>query len=476
MDRQDILYAGFLDSLGFEPTSCQDDAFRKIAGFISSDSSDIMVLNGFAGTGKTTLMAAVVNTLSAFHTPCILLAPTGRAAKVLSAFAGRRAFTIHKHIYRQKSVGADGMGLFSISPNKAVRSLFVVDEASLIGASQEGGGQAFGSGNLLDDLVSFVRSGAECKLLLVGDTAQLPPVGLDESPALDATIEEYGGVSRALMTTVVRQKAESGILANATRLRRLLFDDGVYEAKTGDLHLVAEGFDDVERIGGGEVLDALNDAFSRYGEEETMIVCRSNKMANRYNGGIRSMIQYKEEQLVRGDRLMIVKNSYLVEGEWEETDYIANGDVATLEKISGYEERYSLHFANARLSFPDYDSKTLEAKVCLDTLTSDAPSLSYEQQNALYLGVSEDYSHIGSKKKRYDAVKADPYYSALQIKYGYAATCHKAQGGQWKCVFIDNPFWQEEIGRDHLRWLYTALTRATEKVYLVNFKDDCFTR
>lgn len=473
MGREDILYNGFLKNLGIDPTACQDAAFRKIAGFVTSSDSDIMVLSGFAGTGKTTLLAAVVNTLTQFGTPCTLLAPTGRAAKVLSGFAGRQAYTIHKHIYRQKSFSDDGMGLFSLSHNKSARTLFVVDEVSLIGTSQEGG-SPFGSGNLLDDLIQFVRAGAECKLLLVGDKAQLPPVGLDESPALDATIEGYGGIVRAEMKTIVRQKAESGILLNATRLRNLLFEDGVSMMSRSDLRFETRGFDDVVRIGGGEVLEALTDAYSHYGEDETMIVCRSNKMSNRYNQGIRSMIQYKEDRLVRGDRLMIVKNSYLVEGKWEETDYIANGDVAELQKISSYEERYGLEFATARLSFPDYNDNVLEAKICLDTLTSDSPSLSYEKQNTLYQGVSEDYAHIKSKRKRYDAVKMDPYYSALQIKYGYAATCHKAQGGQWKCVFIDNPIWQEELDRDMLRWLYTAITRATEKVYLVNFNDDCF--
>ena len=476
MERGQKLYSGFLESLGIEPTPCQDDAFRRIASFIVSDDSDIMVLSGFAGTGKTTLLSAVVATLSNLRTKCVLLAPTGRAAKVLSGFAGRPAYTIHKHIYRQKSVGDDGMGLFSLSFNKAARTLYVVDEASLIGASSspEGGVSAFGSGNLLDDLVSFVRSGAECKLLLVGDLAQLPPVGLQESPALDSTIDSYGGVSRAAMTTVVRQKAGSGILHNATHLRRLLFEGFAGGMPRSGLGLKGKGFVDVERISGGEVLDAINDAFSRYGEDETMIVCRSNKMAARYNGGIRSMIQYKEEQLVRGDRLMVVKNSYLVEGLWEETDYIANGDVAVLDKIWKYESRYGLDFASARLSFPDYGDRTLEAKVCLSTLSSEAPSLTYEQQNALFHGVWEDNSNIPSKKKRYDVVKADPFYTALQVKYGYAVTCHKAQGGQWACVFIDNPFWQDELDRDHLRWLYTALTRAVGKVYLVNFNDDCF--
>ena len=241
-----------------------------------------------------------------------------------------------------------------------------------------------------------------------------------------------------------------------------------------ELHLMTGKFPDIERITGGELLEVLSDAYSSYGEGETMVLCRSNKMANRYNAGIRAKIQYKEEDLVKGDKLMVVKNCYQIPSDLEQVDFIANGDVADLLRIGKYEERYGLHFATARLSFPDYDSQELVFKVCLDALSSEAPALTYEQQNALYTGVNEDYAHITSKKKRYDAVKEDPYFNALQIKYAYALTCHKAQGGQWRCVFIDNPFWQEPMEREQLRWLYTALTRATEKVYLVNFNDKCF--
>lgn len=465
----------FADNLGFDPTVCQDRCLRQIEAFLGSTDSDIMVLSGFAGTGKTTLLAAVVKTLELYHVRYVLIAPTGRSAKVLANYCGRSAYTIHKHIYRQKSVADDGMGLFSISHNKAVRTLFIVDEASLIGGAQEPSGHVFGTGDLLADLIGFVRSGAECKLLLVGDKAQLPPVGMENSPALDESVMNgFGGVEYATMTTVVRQKAESGILANATRLRELLFDYGVAQTRMEELHLMTGKFPDIERITGGELLEVLSDAYSSYGEGETMVLCRSNKMANRYNAGIRAKIQYKEEDLVKGDKLMVVKNCYQIPSDLEQVDFIANGDVADLLRIGKYEERYGLHFATARLSFPDYDSQELVFKVCLDALSSEAPALTYEQQNALYTGVNEDYAHITSKKKRYDAVKEDPYFNALQIKYAYALTCHKAQGGQWRCVFIDNPFWQEPMEREQLRWLYTALTRATEKVYLVNFNDKCF--
>ena len=475
MDRAEQLYNAFKAYLGFTPTPCQDRCFGQIAAFVTGGDSDIMVLSGFAGTGKTTLLASVVKTLEAFHTRYVLLAPTGRAAKVLANYSGRQAYTIHKHIYRQKSVADDGMGLFSLSHNKAVRTLFVVDEASLIGGAQEAGGNVFGTGDLLSDLIGFVRNGADCKLLLVGDRAQLPPVGMENSPALDeAVMDGFGGVEYAFMTTVVRQKAESGILENATRLRELLFEESVVAAEMKDLCLRTTKLPDIERVSGGDLLEVLTDAYGRYGEGETMVLCRSNKMANRYNAGIRAKIQYKEEDLVKGDKLMVVKNCYQIPEEMEQVDFIANGDVADLLKIGKYEERYGLHFATARLSFPDYDDEEISVKVCLDALSSEAPALTYEQQNALYQGVNADYEHIKSKKKRYDAVKEDPYYNALQIKYAYALTCHKAQGGQWKCVFIDNPFWQEPLDREQLRWLYTALTRATEKVYLVNFNDKCF--
>ena len=446
---------------------------------MSSDEDDIMVVNGYAGTGKTTAISAVISLMKEYKTKCVLLAPTGRAAKVLSSYAGQQAYTIHKHIYRQKSVGGDGFGQFSIAPNKDKETLFVVDEVSLIGidAGQQQSTASFGTGNLLEDLVSFVRSGVECKVILIGDSAQLPPVGLEASPAL---LKDYmvmmGGVSFAELSTVVRQQQESGILYNATKVRQLIseMEYGPGLIDIFDLQLEADGFDDVERIGGGDLIEKISDAYATYGEDDTIILCRSNKRAIKYNLGIRSTVQYKEEKLVRDDKLMIVKNCYqFVEG-LENVDYIANGDIAKLCKISKFEERYGLLFAEARISFPDYDDQEIVAKVILDTLESESASLTYEQSNMLYQGVNEDYAHLTTKKKRYEAVREDKYYNALQLKYANAITCHKSQGGQWKCVFIDNAFWQEELTVDDLKWLYTALTRATEKVYLVNFKDELF--
>ena len=473
-----FLYDRFISALGFAPTSCQDNLLRSVSGFLASDDGDILVVNGYAGTGKTTAIASVIRTMHEYRRQCILLAPTGRAAKVLSGYAGQPAYTIHKHIYRQKSVGGDGFGQFSLAPNKSKEALFIVDEVSLIGveASQSQSSQLFGSGNLLEDLVSFVRNGLDCKLILIGDSAQLPPVGLDCSPALSRDyMSMVGGVSFVELTTVVRQQKESGILYNATVVRhRISALEESFGDDPGELKMRVSGFDDVERITGGDLIEKISDAYVRYGEDEVIVLCRSNKRAIRYNAGIRSTVQFKEERLVRDDKLMIVKNCYQFLEGIQGMDYIANGDIVKLLKISKYEERYGLHFAQARLSFPDYGDQEITAEVILDTLDAESAALTYEQQNKLYLGVDADYSHITSKKKRYEAVREDRYYNALQLKYANAITCHKSQGGQWKCVFIDNPFWQDDLLPDDLKWLYTAITRGVEKVYFVNFRDEFF--
>lgn len=453
-------YPFFRKAFPYSPTPCQERLLRAVSAFLSSDDGDILVVNGYAGTGKTTAMAAVVAGLAALEIPSVLLAPTGRAAKVLSQYAGHPASTIHKHIYRQKSLSAEGVGAFTLTFNKARSTLFIVDEVSLIGLSD-----GFGTGNLLEDLVAFVRAGTDCRLILMGDAAQLPPVGLDASPALSPSfMNGFGGVSYVELTTVVRQAADSGILRNATGLREML------PYSFGPLKLSV--FPDVRRISGGELLEALSDAYGKYGEDEVMVLCRSNKRAGRYNAGIRSSVLYHEERLVRGERLMIVRNHYL--DGLDGTDYIANGDMAKLVWIRHFEERYGLHFADACLSFPDYGDQEVEMKVLLDVLESDAPSLGQEAAQALFTGVLADYADLPTKKKRYDAVRSDPFFNALQIKYAHAITCHKAQGGQWKCVFVDNPFWQDELQEEDLKWLYTALTRAVELVYLVNFRDSFF--
>lgn len=476
MDRASVLYEDFVKALNLEPTPCQDNLLRDIAGFVTCDDADILVVNGFAGTGKTTAVSAVIRSLRQHRIRSVLLAPTGRSAKVLEHYSGRPAATIHKHIYRQSSVGKDGYGQFKLAPNKAKSTLFVVDEASLIGieSAKQQSTMLFGTGNLLEDLVTFVRNGDDCRLILIGDNAQLPPVGMDSSPALDpGCMENFGGVRYSCLNTVVRQALKSGILSNATRLRKLT-ESAESASEPAEINLSLDGFDDIARIKGGELIECLSDAYSKYGEDNTIVLCRSNKRAIRYNMGIRSTVQFKEERLVRDDKLMIVRNCYQFVEDADGLDYIANGDIATLVRIKNYEDRYGLHFADATLCFPDYNSVEINAKVCLDTLESESAALTVEQQNALYLGVSEDYADRGGKKKIWEAVREDRYFNALQLKYANAITCHKSQGGQWDCVFIDCPFWMDEQTVDDVKWLYTALTRAVKQVYLVNFNDRFF--
>ncbi len=464
-----------LRHFNYEPTECQQALFRDLGEFVANpQDGDIMVINGYAGTGKTTAVAAFISTMEEFHMRYVLLAPTGRSAKVLARYTRRKAFTVHKYIYRQKNLNG-GVGEFSLDVNRCSGCYFIVDESSLIQISSDGS-SVFGSGDLLSDLVSFVRQGKDCRLILIGDMAQLPPVGLDCSPALDCEYLEscFGAVRCSLLTDVVRQAGESGILYNATILRRMI---GEGRVEIPRFHL--EGFDDVASITGGELIDAISDAYDRYGQDETIILCRSNKRANRYNIGIRSTVLCREEQLIKGDKLMVVKNCYQFEGSEEsaaELEFIANGDVATLSsvRIKGDDRRYGLQFADAILHFPDYNDIEIKAKIITDTLTSESPALDRAQQNALFEGVCEDYGHITAKRKRYQSVREDKYFNALQIKYAYAVTCHKAQGGQWNCVFIDNSFFRDDISTDDLKWLYTALTRAVEKVYFVNFGKQFF--
>lgn len=465
----------FHKKLKFTPTPCQSALFDEIAAFLTEKDDDIMVVNGYAGTGKTSAISAVISVMLSQGRNCVLMAPTGRAAKVLSLYSGQSASTIHKGIYIQKSTTANGFGSFVLSPKATPDTLYFVDEVSLIGIDSGNSGLNFGTGNLLEDLVSYVRMAPGCKLIMIGDSAQLPPVGLDQSPALSREYMIFaGGVVFSNLETVVRQAKESGILHNATILRKLITESHRETFTPDEIGMDVEGYDDIQRITGGELIDALTEAYSKYGEDDTIVLCRSNKRANRYNAGIRAQVLFREERLVKDEKLMIVKNCYQFLDKVKNMEYIANGDIARLQKIGSFEDRYGLHFAQATLTFPDYDDVRIRAKVCLDTLQSEAPSLTYEQQNALYQGVFADYESIPSKKKRYDAVREDPYYNALQLKYADAITCHKSQGGQWKCVFIDNPFWMDELSFDDLKWLYTALTRGIEKVYLVNFRDEYF--
>lgn len=463
----DYLYKQFLSGMPFRPTSCQDGLFRMLAGYVAGDGGDIFVVNGYAGTGKTTAVTSLVKTLKAHGRQFRLMAPTGRAAKVLAHYTGEKAYTIHKTIYRQTSM-KDGIGRFTLSPNKDNDTVYIVDEASLIG-TDGGVNSIFGSGNLLDDLLSYLRNGMDNKLILIGDSAQLPPVGMDLSPALNMDyISMLGGGEFCELKTVVRQAEESGILYNATIIRNL-----INSMSPESLHLDLKGFSDISAIKGGELIECISDAYSQYGMDETVVLCRSNRRANRYNAGIRATVNFSEERLVRDERLMIVKNCYQFLDGLEDIDFIANGDLARLERIYRYEERYGLHFATAELSLTDYGEAEMTAKVILDTLESETASLEAGQQEMLFLGLNEDYSDTRSKAKRYKLIREDPYYNALQLKYAYAITCHKSQGGQWKCVFIDNMLWNEPTV-DDLKWLYTAITRAVEKVYLVNFPEEYY--
>jgi exodeoxyribonuclease-5 len=464
--------AGLLgENLGHEPTPAQVKFIEIMAGFIApGNEMDILLLNGFAGTGKTTLVRSLVRTLDKFKQQYVLLAPTGRAAKVLAAYTGKPAYTVHKKIYRQKSA-KDGLGFFVLDRNLMANTLFIVDEASMI-ANQESNKSMFGSGRLLDDLVEFVYSKAGCKLLLIGDTAQLPPVGLDISPALDPSVmEQYDlRVKSVFLDDVVRQSLDSGILMNANMLRK-----GVEKKNTAWPKFQTSGFPDIFRIYGSELIEGISDSFDRVNMANTIVVTRSNKRANLYNEGIRSKILWKEEEITEGDMLMVVRNNYFWAQEEPELDFIANGDIAEIVDIQEYQERYDFRFADVTLRFPDYKDIELDVKIMLDTIKLESPSLGYEENRQLYFNILEDYPDIKNKKKKYELVREHDFFNALQVKFAYAITCHKAQGGQWDTVFVDQGYIKEEmIDTEYYRWLYTAVTRATKRLYLVNFGDQLF--
>jgi len=457
-----------LENLDFEPTLGQEDLIRELGIFLeSADSKEIMLVKGYAGTGKTTLVKSLVRTLNSLKQKSVLLAPTGRAAKVLTAYSGQAAWTIHKKIYRQKS-GSDGLGEFVLDRNLHKNTCFIVDEASMIGdRSPEA---FFGTGDLLRDLVDYVEAGSQCRLVLVGDTAQLPPVGLDMSPALDPErLESFGyGVREIELTDVVRQAEGSGILYNATSIRNLI-TDGLKDYPRFDFN----SFPDVTLISGSDILESISSSYDLYGSADTIVVTRSNKRANKFNAGIRSQILWREEQLSPGDLLMVVKNNYFWKDEDKRIDFIANGDIIRVEKVLSNEEVHGHRFANILVSLPDYRDIEMEVKVLLDVIDLESPSLDYTQQKALYLSVSEDYPNEPSKRKVAEKISTDPFYNALQVKFAYAVTCHKAQGGQWKSVFLDQGYFTAEmLSLDYLRWLYTAFTRASEKLYLVNFSKE----
>lgn len=451
----------------YEPTFEQDLVVKAFADFLLSVTNDtIFVLRGYAGTGKTSLVGALVKLMDSLQQKSILLAPTGRAAKVFSLYAEHPAFTIHKKIYRQRSFSNETTN-FALNDNLNTHTLFIVDEASMI--SNDGlSGSMFGTGRLLDDLIQFVYSGTGCRLLLMGDIAQLPPVGQDESPALCTDVlKGYGlEVQEMNLTQVMRQLNDSGILWNATAIRGYIAEEDCSHLPKIKL----KGFSDIKMLPGDELIETLSSSYNRVGMDETIVVCRSNKRANVYNNGIRNMILCREEELSTGDLLMVAKNNYFWTEQCKEIEFIANGDVAEVKRVRRVYELYGCRFAEVVLSFPDYDNYELEVNLLLDTLHTDSPALPKEQNDKLFYAILEDYADIPTKRERMKKMKANPYYNALQVKYAYAVTCHKAQGGQWKNVFLDQGYLTDEsLTPDYFRWLYTAFTRATENLYLVNY-------
>ncbi|MDB4924909.1 ATP-dependent RecD-like DNA helicase [Mucilaginibacter sp.] len=452
-----------------EPTAQQQELFNRLHNFLLKDEGDeCFILKGYAGTGKTTIVGALVKALRNYNYKSVLLAPTGRAAKVITSYSGRKAFTIHKRIYRKKTaLNVDES--FSIADNLATNTLFIIDEASMISDQISGNNRD----TLLHDLVKYVYNKKNCKLMLVGDTAQLPPVGSDNSPALDEELMKLDynlNVFSYELTDVLRQQKDSGILYNATRIR-----DIIRQEKEIIPQITTKGYTDVFRMTGERLEEGLEYAYNKYGNENTLIICRSNKNANLYNKQIRARLLWREEELTGGDQLMIVKNNYFWLQDQEEgsTAFIANGDIARIRKVRKFEDMYGFRFADVQLEFIDYaEDPVLDCKVLLDTLYSESPALQPIDQKRLYLEAMKDYDHIPNKRAKHNELKLNPYYNALQIKFAYAITCHKAQGGQWDAVFVDQGYLTDEmVNTDFLRWFYTACTRATKELFLVNFND-----
>jgi len=464
--QKNSLRSQIVRNLGFDLTKSQEVAADLLADFFASKNySQTFVLKGYAGTGKTTLISSCVRSLVVSKVKVILLAPTGRAAKVLSAYSGYPAYTIHRWIYRKQSE-KDGFGKFVLNRNTLKNAVIIVDEASMIN-NNSFDDSAFGSGRLLDDLVQYVTSGHECKLMFAGDVAQLPPVRLDVSPALDNRVLESMGldVTEITLGEVVRQAQDSGILYNATRIRNIL-ESGNVEIPKFSL----TDYNDVARISGADIIESIESSYSRVGTQDAVVINYSNKRANKYNQGIRSRILWREEELSPGDFLMVVKNSYFWVEDIPEVGFIANGDIVEVIRLYKVREMYGFRFADVLVRLVDYQQQELNVTILLDTLDIEGPSLSVEKSKELYANIAEEYAQIKSKKAKFKAISQDIHFNALQVKFAYAVTCQKAQGGQWKEVYIDQGFFKEDmISKEYLRWLYTALTRATDKVYFVNF-------
>lgn len=465
---EDFIITRIKAELPFEPNAEKEGLFKALGAFlVARDERKAFILRGYAGTGKTSVMSALVRALDGLKQPCVLLAPTGRAAKVLSKYSGFPAYTIHKKIYRQNQLGVEA---FSLADNRHVRTLFIVDEASMLSGNRDNA--AFGSGCLLDDLVRYVYSGKECSMLLLGDDAQLPPVGSLNSPALDADYMAANyqlSITNYQLTTVARQALDSGILSEATRIREQL---SIIDNQQSLIALSPNA--DILRVPGDEVIDTLEASWRTVGPEETLIIARSNKMTNLYNQGVRARVLWKEDELSNGDRVMISKNNYFWAQEYKDLEFLANGDMLEIQRLTNVHEMYGFRFAKAELKAIDYNWE-IEALVWLDTLTTDSPETNYALQKELFARIAEDFPDIRNKKELVKAVYDSPYYNALQIRYAYCVTCHKAQGGQWKHVYIDTSAIGDDPQRmsdpverrEYTRWLYTALTRATEKIYIL---------
>jgi len=454
--------------LPFEPNEQQVNLLGELGTFLmSTDKEKLFLLKGYAGTGKTSVISALVRALNELKQKTVLLAPTGRAAKVISGYSGYPAFTIHKKIYRQKSMSDFR---FQLADNLNTHTLFIVDEASMI--SNSGAETTFGTGRLLDDLIHFVYGAEGCSLLLLGDTAQLPPVMQPLSPALEKeNLLGYGlKVTEFTLTHVVRQALESGILHNATLLRQQITEEQTTEFPTFDL----TGFNDIQKLNGAELIDEIQKAYDGVGVEDTIVVTRSNKRANIYNNGIRGRVMMKEDELTNGDLLMVTRNNYYWNKPYKEIDFIANGDILQIVRVKKYHDIYGFRFVDLTLRSLDLGWE-IDARIWLDSLQSDSPTQMNEMTNRLFEAVGEDYPEITTKREKFKKIFENEYYNALQVKFAYAVTCHKAQGGQWKKVFIDpGQVSEDQINSDFYRWLYTAVTRATETVFLVNFPNTAF--
>ncbi|WP_053977701.1 ATP-dependent DNA helicase [Mangrovimonas xylaniphaga] len=457
----------------FEPTLKQNAVLIQLSEFIFDKSPNALyLLKGFAGTGKTSIIGTIVSNLWEAKKSAVLMAPTGRAAKVISNYSGKEAFTIHKKIYFPKKEKGGGVK-FVLQPNKHRNTIFIVDEASMI-PDTPGESKLMENGSLLDDLMQYVYSGHQCKLLLIGDKAQLPPVKSDLSPALDGQrldLNYNKKVSSIELDEVMRQGQESGILWNATRIREIL-EEHFYEGFKFNL----QGFNDIIRlVDGHEIMDAINDAYSERGHEETTIIVRSNKRANLYNQQIRNRILFRESELSAGDYLMVVKNNYFWIKPTTEAGFIANGDIIEVLEIFSIKELYGFRFAEVKVKMVDYPRmQPFETVLMLDTIEAETPSLTYEDSNRLYQEVQKDYENETSNYRKFLQIKGNRFFNALQVKFSYAITCHKSQGGQWDTVFVEQPYLPNGIDRDYMRWLYTAVTRAKEKLYLIGFKDESF--